>query len=104
MTGVEACGRRGNSASAICPRALERADIRLKMNDFHAPIPHLFALFASPRLCVKFYPLSQSPRKTNSATRSPIIIDVAFVFARMQSGMIEASATRKPSTPRARAY
>ena len=35
----------------------------------------------------------------SSATRSPIIIVVTLVLARMQSGMMEASATRKPSSP-----
>ena len=33
------------------------------------------------------------------ATRSPIIIVVQFVFARMTSGITEASATRNPSIP-----
>ena len=36
---------------------------------------------------------------SRSAIRSPIIMQVALVFARMQSGMIEASATRMPSSP-----
>ena len=39
------------------------------------------------------------PALISSATRSPIIIVVTFVLARMQSGMMEASATRKPSSP-----
>ena len=34
-----------------------------------------------------------------SATRSPIIIVVTLVLARMQSGMMEASATLRPSRP-----
>ena len=39
-----------------------------------------------------------------SATCSPIIMVVAFVLARMQSGMMEASAMRSPSSPCTRPY
>ena len=39
------------------------------------------------------------PSLIKSATRSPIIMVVAFVLARIQSGMIEASATQRPSSP-----
>ena len=39
------------------------------------------------------------PTLRKSATRSPIIIVVALVLARMQSGMIEASAIRRFSSP-----
>src|SRR5919199_5695881 len=42
------------------------------------------------------------PPRISSAMRSPIIIAVALVLARTQSGMMEASATRKPSMPRTR--
>ena len=35
----------------------------------------------------------------NPAMRSPIIMVVTFVFALTQSGMMEASATLKPSNP-----
>ena len=38
----------------------------------------------------------------NSAARSPIITVVVCVFAETIDGMIEASATRSPSTPRTR--
>jgi hypothetical protein len=34
-----------------------------------------------------------------AATFSPIAIAVTFVFARMQSGMTDASATRNPDIP-----
>ena len=37
--------------------------------------------------------------KIKSDIRSPIIIVVTLVLARMQSGMMEASATRRPSSP-----
>ena len=39
------------------------------------------------------------PCLIQSATRSPIIMVVTLVLARMQSGMIEASTTRRPSIP-----
>ena len=39
------------------------------------------------------------PCLIQSATRSPIIMVVTLVLARMQSGMIEASTTRIPSNP-----
>ena len=38
----------------------------------------------------------------NSATRSAIIMVVTLVLARTTSGMIDASATRRPATPRTR--
>ena len=38
-------------------------------------------------------------RPTKSASRSPIIIAVAFVLARTVSGITDASAIRKPSVP-----
>src|SRR5262245_10051223 len=44
------------------------------------------------------------PSLIKSATRSPIIMVVAFVLARMQSGMMEASATQRPSSPWTRPY
>src|SRR6266704_3489200 len=44
------------------------------------------------------------PALRKSATRSPIIIVVALVLARMQSGMIEASAIRRLSSPCTRPY
>ena len=44
------------------------------------------------------------PSLIKSATRSPIIMVVAFVLARMQSGMMEASATQRPSSPCTRPY
>ncbi len=39
------------------------------------------------------------PSLMKSAQRSPIIMVVALVLARMQSGITDASATRRPSTP-----
>lgn len=42
----------------------------------------------------------QRPFLMKSATRSPMTIVVTFVFARTQSGMIDASATRKHPMPR----
>jgi hypothetical protein len=39
------------------------------------------------------------PCLMKSATRSPIIIAVTLVLARGQSGMIEASTTRRPPRP-----
>jgi len=44
------------------------------------------------------------PPFTQSATLSPIIIDVQFVFARTISGIIDASATLIPSSPCTRPY
>ena len=38
-------------------------------------------------------------RPTKSASRSPIIIAVAFVLARTASGITDASAIRKPYMP-----
>lgn len=43
--------------------------------------------------------MSYFPALMNSAIRSPIIIVVTFVLARMQSGIMDASATRRPSRP-----
>ena len=42
----------------------------------------------------------QSPSPMKAATRSPITIDVTFVLARMQSGMIDASTTLRFWRPR----
>ena len=42
------------------------------------------------------------PPTISSAARSPIIIAAAFVLPPTMLGMIEASATRSPSTPRTR--
>ena len=39
------------------------------------------------------------PVRIKSATRTPIIMAVTLVLARTQSGMMEASTTRKPSIP-----
>src|SRR6266704_839700 len=44
------------------------------------------------------------PALIKSATRSPIIIVVALVLARIQSGMMEASAIHRPSSPWTRPY
>jgi hypothetical protein len=49
-------------------------------------------------------PFPYFPCRIKSATCSPIMMVVAFVLARMQSGMIEASATRRPSSPCTRPY
>src|SRR3954449_13065419 len=43
--------------------------------------------------------LGYLPALMKSAIRSPIIMVVTLVFARMQSGMIEASTTRRPWRP-----
>ena len=43
---------------------------------------------------------NQRPCWMKSAMRSPMTIVVTLVLARMQSGIIEASATRSPSMPR----
>jgi hypothetical protein len=39
----------------------------------------------------------EAPRRTKSAARSPIMMDGALVFPPTMAGMIEASATRRPS-------
>jgi hypothetical protein len=44
-------------------------------------------------------PSSYTPWRIKSAIRSPMTMVVTLVLARIQSGMIEASATRKPSMP-----
>ena len=44
------------------------------------------------------------PERMKSETRSAIASVVAFVLARMQSGMMEASTTRSPSRPCTRPY
>ena len=50
----------------------------------------------SPRVCRRTH--DPSIPRMKSDTRSPITMDVAFVFARIQSGMIDASTIRSPSS------
>ena len=56
--GIQTANAVGTPASAICQHALVRADISLKTDDYRAPNPHFFALFAPSRLCVNFWALS----------------------------------------------
>jgi hypothetical protein len=60
-------------------------------NDCAQPLPHL----DNSNLAGAAY----LPSLIKSAIRSPIIMVVAFVLARMQSGMMEASALQRPLSP-----
>jgi len=103
--------------TALCPLSLDErvgvprvpqltTDVRLapglylmnvEMGRYIYPSRPISAL--SPSLCECFRRCAQASLRTISATFSPIAIVVKFVFALMQSGMIDASATRRPPIP-----
>ena len=66
----------------------------LGFNGSHRGPPKVFHLFPRGRV-IGLHRVS----RMKSATRSPIIIVVTLVLALMQSGMMDASATRRPSSP-----
>jgi DNA-binding MarR family transcriptional regulator len=78
------------------------------LDELHACIatPGNSAVFPSrpfPIRCVGAAPADLlDPADDRSAARSPIIIDAAFVLPPTMFGMIDASATRSPATPRTR--
>jgi len=92
------------AAELWSPEALEgRAPARRPINRFRTPrrvgIPALIRWRIRRAGTPRDGSFAYSPAFTKSAIRSPITIAVALVLARMQSGMIDASATRSASTP-----
>ena len=61
-------------------------------------------LVTAPGFLFSRLPKPHYPRRTMSAMRSPIIIMVGLIGARTKSGIMEASATRRPSMPRTLPY